>query len=382
MSSAPAARLFANTADLDAELVEAVRDSVRAFARKRTAELPSGAAREREWEQVAEAGWFGLLAPEDRGGAELPASILVTLYEALGRWGVTENYAAVGVLALVALETCADGPISHQLIEQLVLGRARPVLCWQTHNAQDERAIEFTAAEGDDGQVRVTLRREFVEFGDTATDFCFPVEYDGKPGLLAIGRSQPGLELELQRQLSGVQLATVTYAGTLPATAFLPLPHHEALRPAFVLTRIAIAAHLAGLMEKMIELTSDYTSQRLQFGKPLASNQVVQHRLADMWGQKELAKVSVVRAGLACGSGITEAERAALAAKAISGSAAEFVTKWAFQLHGAIGYTGEYSLGSLATACLSFAPWLGAPRAMRRRFVEIERSTKLETAGE
>jgi len=114
----------------------------------------------------------------------------------------------------------------------------------------------------------------------------------------------------------------------------------------------------------------------------LASNQVVQHRLADMWGQKELARVSVARAGLVCGSGITEAEQAAFAAKAISGSAAEFVTKWAFQLHGAIGYTGEYSLGGLAAACLSFMPWLGAPRAMRRRFLEIERSTKLEMAGE
>ncbi len=382
MSSAPAARLFANAADLDAELAEAVRDSVRAFVRNRTSELRSDEVMEREWEQVAEAGWFGLLAPEDRGGAELPASILVTLYEALGRWGVTENYAAVGVLALVALESCVDGPSRNQLIEQLVLGRARPVLCWQSHNGEDERALEFTSAEGANGQVQVTLRRAFVEFGDTATNFCFPVEYDGKRGLLVIERSQPGLELDLQPQLSGIQLATVTFAGTVPATAFFPFSDHNALRPAFVLTRIAIAAHLTGLMEKMIELTSDYTSQRMQFGKPLASNQVVQHRLADMWGQKELARVSVARAGLVCGSGITEAEQAAFAAKAISGSAAEFVTKWAFQLHGAIGYTGEYSLGGLAAACLSFMPWLGAPRAMRRRFLEIERSTKLEMAGE
>jgi len=131
---------------------------------------------------------------------------------------------------------------------------------------------------------------------------------------------------------------------------------------------------LTGLMEKMIELTADYTTQRVQFGKPLASNQAVQHRLADMWGQKELAKVTVARAGKACASGIAEAELAALAAKASAGSAAEFVTKWAFQLHGAIGYTGEYALGGLAAACLSLSPWLGAPRAMRRRFVDVERS--------
>jgi len=374
MSSAAIARLFANTAGLDPELIEAVRDSVRAFARKRTAEPSAAAAREREWGQVAEAGWFGLLASEERGGAELPASILVTLYEALGRWGVADNYAAVGVLALVALDCCDEGVVRNGLIEHLVLGASRPVLCWQTRNAEDERNIVFTPADVAGDEIRIALRREYVDFADTATDFCFPVESKGRPGLLVIARSLPGLEIVQLRQLSGVPLGTVTFEGTVPASKFLPLPNHAALRPAFVLTRIAAAAQLTGLMEKMIELTSEYTAQRVQFGKPLASNQVVQHRLADMWGQKELAKASVVRAGVACSSGIAEADLAALAAKAIAGSAAEFITKWAFQLHGAIGYTGEYALGGMAAACLSFSPWLGSPRTMRRRFVEIERA--------
>jgi alkylation response protein AidB-like acyl-CoA dehydrogenase len=381
MASAAIARLFADAAELDPELIEAVRDSVRAFARKRTAEPSAAAAREREWGQVAEAGWFGLLASEERGGAELPASILVSLYEALGRWGVADNYAAVGVLALVALECCDEGSVRNALIESLVLGAARPVLCWQTRNAEDERNIAFAPAEAAQGEIRIALRREYVEFADTATDFCFPVESEGRPGLLVVARSLPGLEIDQLPQLSGVPLGVVSFEGTLPAYAFLPLSDHAALRPAFILTRIAVAAQLTGLMEKMIELTSEYTAQRVQFGKPLASNQVVQHRLADMWGQKELAKASVVRAGAACASGVAEADLAALAAKAIAGSAAEFVTKWAFQLHGAIGYTGEYALGGLAAACLSFSPWLGSPRTMRRRFVEIERAATTGDGG-
>jgi alkylation response protein AidB-like acyl-CoA dehydrogenase len=381
MSNAAIERLFTNTAELDPELIEAVRDSVRAFARKRTAEPSAAAAREREWRQVAEAGWFGLLACEERGGAELPASILVTLYEALGRWGVTDNYAAVGVLALVALECCDADPVRDELIEHLVLGESQPVLCWQAHNAEDERNIAFSPAEVADGELRIALRREYVEFADTATEFCFPVEREGKPGLLVIARSLPGLEIEQFPQSSGAPLGAVTFKGTVPASAFLPLSDHNALRPAFILTRVAVAAQLTGLMEKMIELTSEYTAQRVQFGKPLAANQVVQHRLADMWGQKELTKASVIRAGLTCASGVAEADLAALAAKAIASSASEFVTKWAFQLHGAIGYTGEYALGGLATACLSFSPWLGSPRAMRRRFVEIERAATSGDGG-
>jgi len=100
---------------------------------------------------------------------------------------------------------------------------------------------------------------------------------------------------------------------------------------------------------------------------------VVQHRLVDMWGQKELARVAVQRASEACSVDVGEAELAALAAKARAGSAAEFVSKGAFQLHGAIGYTGEYELGDLARASLSLVPWLGSPNAARRRFVDLDR---------
>jgi len=366
--------LFGSGAEPDADLIEAVRDSVRAFARKRDSQA-LGKQRQQtdeEWNEVAEAGWLGLLAAEERGGAALPVPVLAALYEALGRCGVTSNYAAIGVLALVALECCEPAPLRDQLVEQLVLGAARPVLCWQTANQEDERAMLFASASLSQHLVSTADRRDFVEFADVATHFCFPSRCEGQFGLVVVEQGAPGLAVSLQPGLTSGPMGTVTFEGAVSQSNFLPMASRDALNPAFLLARIAAAAQLAGLSERMLELTSDYVVQRVQFGKPIGANQVVQHRLVDMWGQKELARAAVDRASHACSAGMTTAEPAALAAKARAATAAEVVTRGAFQLHGAIGYTGEYALGDLAKACLSLIPWLGAAGAARRRFVQLE----------
>jgi len=375
MSREHVAALFGPAAEADAELNEALRDSVRAFARRTQAQAggDAGERRARELAEIAQAGWFGLIASEAHGGAALPVAALVALYEALGRWGVTANYATLGVLGLIALELCEARPVGEELIAQLVDGSARPVLCWQQVSGADERDIVFAPAVLTGEAVSVSLRSAFVEFADLATHFLFPVELHGRAGLLVVGTGAPGLHLDFRPSLSGGPIATVSFEGAVSDSGFLPLAARGELTQAFVLARIAAAAHLTGLVENMLELTADYTAQRVQFGKPIAANQAVQHRLVDMWGQKELARVVAARAGAACSDGVAQAELAACAAKARAAAAAQMVTTGAFQLHGAIGYTGEYVLGDLARACLGLVPWLGGPTAMRRRFVELER---------
>jgi len=367
--------VFGEGQEIDPELIDALADSVDAFARKRrTGPGVDVAARaSEEWGEVAEAGWLGLLASEEHGGAGLPAPALVGLYQALGRNGITSNYSAIAVLSLTALECCAAGLLRDRLIADLVNGSARPVLCWQTSPADDDRGIAFAPVTAAGDELVVSAKREFIEFADMATHFCLPVEYDGKPGLLVVEAGVDGVMVDSSRALAGGSIASVVFNTKVSARSFIPMADRRALAAAFLLTRIAAAAQLTGLCEKMIQLTSDYTAQRTQFGKPIASNQVVQHRLVDMWGQKELSRVAVQRAGEACSVDVEEAELAALAAKARAGTAAEFVTKCAFQLHGAIGYTGEYELGKLARASLALVPWLGSPSVARRRFVYLDR---------
>jgi len=88
-------------------------------------------------------------------------------------------------------------------------------------------------------------------------------------------------------------------------------------------------------------MTLEYASQRVQFGRSIASFQAIKHRCADMFILIEAAKSAVYAAAVA-----TEVEKteAVLIAKAYATEAYFKVAGDAIQLHGGIGFTWEYPL--------------------------------------
>jgi len=350
----------------EAELLEAVRDSVRSFAKSRPAEYDE-ASLAAEWQQIAEAGWFGLLADEANGGSALSVEVMAALYEELGRSGVTLPYAAVSVLALIAVDQCEPSDLQASLLTGLSEGDIRPVLCWQDEPNHSERQLSFAQLSADG---TASFGRCLIDLAQMATHFCVPADRDGVTGLVVIPRDHPGVTLTMAPGLSGWRVGKLQFQGEVPADAFLRLPDRDALAPAFRLARTAAAAQLSGLCAQIIAMTVDFTGQRVQFGKALATNQVVQHRLVDMWMEQTLASAAVYHAARA--SGVAGGELAALAAKARASKAVDVVSRGAFQLHGAIGYTGEYPLGGLVRGCLALASWLGTANELRRRFVALE----------
>ena len=102
------------------------------------------------------------------------------------------------------------------------------------------------------------------------------------------------------------------------------------------------AAQLVGAMEKAVELTIQYANERVQFGKPIARYQAIQHQIALM---AELVASSAVMLEQAAATA-TDAARIPLmwAAKGLASEAAGQIAAIAHQVHGAIGFTREYRL--------------------------------------
>src|SRR3546814_7964478 len=95
-------------------------------------------------------------------------------------------------------------------------------------------------------------------------------------------------------------------------------------------------------MASLLDLTVDYVRQRHQFGKPIASFQVVQHRCARMYTWLEQSRSLLLKAALA----EEEARvRAVTAARAYIGDAALKLAEEAVQLHGGMGVTDELAIG-------------------------------------
>jgi alkylation response protein AidB-like acyl-CoA dehydrogenase len=107
---------------------------------------------------------------------------------------------------------------------------------------------------------------------------------------------------------------------------------------------IAHAAELLGSAERVLELTTDYAKDRVQFGKPIGSFQAVKHRCADMLVDVEAMRSAVYWAVWCLGAGDADTSIAASTAKVWCADAARRVMASGLQVHGGVGFTWEHDL--------------------------------------
>jgi alkylation response protein AidB-like acyl-CoA dehydrogenase len=110
--------------------------------------------------------------------------------------------------------------------------------------------------------------------------------------------------------------------------------------------RISIAAQAVGIAQAAIDHAIKYTKERVQFGKPIASNQGLQWMLADMQTAVDAARLLTLRAADMKDRKEPFSKEAAMA-KLFAGDTAMWVTTDAVQLFGGYGFTKEYPVERL-----------------------------------
>jgi alkylation response protein AidB-like acyl-CoA dehydrogenase len=106
-----------------------------------------------------------------------------------------------------------------------------------------------------------------------------------------------------------------------------------------------LAAKMAGALNAALDLSVQYTRERRQFGKPLASFQAIQQQLAVFAEEAAAADMAAASAFRAADRGDAWFEIAC--AKLRANQAARISTGIAHQVHGAMGFTAEYRLQHL-----------------------------------
>ncbi len=104
---------------------------------------------------------------------------------------------------------------------------------------------------------------------------------------------------------------------------------------------VALSAELVGVCEGALEMAIEYSKVRVQFDKPIATHQVIQHKIVDMLHKLELGRVGVHFAAWSSDVDDEHRARAAAIAKSSMAEAAVFVTAENIQVHGAVGFTWD-----------------------------------------
>ena len=133
----------------------------------------------------------------------------------------------------------------------------------------------------------------------------------------------------------------------------------------------AISAEAVGVLRRTHETTLDYARQRKQFGAPIASFQVLQHRMVDMFMQVEQSVSMTYMATLKLGESTTERKKAASAAKVQIGKACKFVGQNAIQIHGGMGMTDELAVGHYFKRATMIEGLFGSVDHHLRRFESL-----------
>jgi len=111
-----------------------------------------------------------------------------------------------------------------------------------------------------------------------------------------------------------------------------------------------LAARMAGALNAALELSVEYTRERQQFGKPLASFQAIQQQLAVFAEEAAAADMAAAAAFRAADLALEKGGNAwfeIACAKLRANQAARISTGIAHQVHGAMGFTAEYRLQHL-----------------------------------
>ena len=316
-----------------------IKDSVARFA--------AGAhAGTEKWPQFAELGWLAIGAPDELGGFGGPLETLL-LMEQFGRGLVVSPYVAQVVLAGTVLRYAER----TDLLEQLVEGTQRFTVAYEEPHARyDPAAVETAAVRDGDAYV---LRGSKVRVLDasTANTIVVSARTGDEISLFAVPADAPNLTREPYASEDGYDVANVRLDGVRVEAAQVvgPLGGGLALLDrALDHATAALCAEGLGLMSLMLEATVEYTKQRQQFGVPIGSFQALQHRMAEMFIEVELARSVAYMAAMTLdeqGDDPVARRRGISAAKAQMAKSGRFVGQNAIQLHGGIGMSEEYKVG-------------------------------------
>jgi len=361
--------------DPDGTLVM-LRDSVTGFAARFPGAKAMRERRERGgtvdpliWSAMAEAGWIGLLLPEDCGGAGLGLREQAVLSEALGRALIAEPTGTASVFAATLLAGASPGAERSRLAAGMASGEIVAVPAWTS-------GAKPTVARSVNGGISLSGETRFVDAARAATDFLVVAQDADGVTLLSVAADARGVTISERAGVDGSALATISFSDcVVPADRVLSRANRseELLCQPVLHTRLALAAELTGVASRALELTISYTSDRVQFRKPIASFQAIQHRLVDMWIEVEFAAAAVVNAVDALQADDSDAAQlAVLAAKARAGEAAFSICRRAVHLHGDMGYTDECDIGLYLKRAVNLNAMLGQPEQLRLEFVERE----------
>ena len=312
------------------------------------------------WNRICgEMYWQAIHIPEDFGGMGLGYVEVVAMMEQMGRYLLCSPFFSTVCLGANALLVAGNDGQKAQWLGQMCESALTATVAYNggaSHWGADAVTATYTrdgdsfalngdyryVVDGHTSQLLIVAAREEGSTGEEGISlFLVPADTDGV--------SRQWLPtMDQARKQASVSLRGVSVG----ADALLGEAGNGwgALSKVIDLATIALTAEQVGGAQQLLDMTIEYTSERVQFNRTIASYQAVKHKAADMMLQVEVARSAAYYAACVAQEALDGTEmadelpEAASVAKSYCSDAYFAIAGDALQLHGGVGFTWEYDV--------------------------------------
>ncbi len=307
-------------------------------------------------DKAKEMGLFGLSIPEEYGGAGLNMLGKCLIFEELGRThgGFTTVLGAHNGIGTVGIVNLGTPEQKRRYLPSMASGEKIGAFALTEPNAGSDAAnLRTTAVKKGDRYV-LNGTKHFITnsvIGQVFTVMAVTDKSKGARGITSfiVEKSFPGFNVgtvEKKMGLRGAHTAELIFEDCeVPEENVLGKEGEGFINALKILTngRVGIAARNLGACGKLLDLSIDYAKQRIQFGRPIAEFQAIQHMLAEMAMETEVARSMVYRVAWMVDQNMPVIKEAAMVKLFASETFGRVVDK-ALQIHGGMGYMREFPI--------------------------------------
>ncbi|WP_264077108.1 acyl-CoA dehydrogenase family protein [Mycolicibacterium houstonense] len=227
------------------------------------------------WAKLVEADVLSAAAPESVGGGGFGVLEQAAVLTALGRQLAAVPYLESVVLGAGALAAFGSEELRSEWAQPAVAGDK--VLTVALDGEMGQGPVQ---AQADGSGHKLTGSRTLVTYGPVADAFLVPAESPSGTSVFLVAKDDPGVTVSPLSTTGKGSVALLELEGTTVDAARLVGGADVA---AWLTTYAALgrSAFQLGVLERALELTSEYAREREQFDRPIGSFQAVSSRLAD-----------------------------------------------------------------------------------------------------
>jgi alkylation response protein AidB-like acyl-CoA dehydrogenase len=319
------------------------------------------------WRNMAEMGWMGLVLPEEYEGLNADFIDLMILMEEMGRNILPGPFfTTVALCALPILEYGTDSQKAEYLAPISRGENIWTLAMIESSGGYGASAIK-AGAKLEGGDFIINGEKMFVPYADVA-DYLLVIARTSKGKLpekgltfFIVDAKRPGISIEIIPTLTGERQCQVSFKNVkVPEENVLgkagqgwDIVEHI-MRKATVLK----CAEVSGACQAILDISNTYAKERLQFGKPIGSFQVIQHKLVDMLIDVEGLQYLVYQAAWLLSTGAPCDLQIAMT-KARANEVYRSVALSGIKIHGAIGFTMDHDIGLYYRRVLGAESFLG-----------------------